>query len=398
MLRGPFRGSLPAPVSIDRLAAPYPGFLEAVVQHIAHPIFVKDRTHKWIWVNDAFAALVGKPREELLGTTDSDYFPEAQAEYFYAKDRECLAGNVVHIEEEPITVEGGQLHWLTTTKVPLRGPDGEVTHLVGIIHDITRLKTIEEDLRSSRAEMEKRIEERARELKTAQNALLRKERLVVLGQLTGGLAHQIRTPLTAISNAAAVVRRKLGSAIDPDTQTALAILNEEVWEANRIITDLIDFARVRPPSSMEVAVDKLVDLALAAVPSVEGIDVVKQIPAGLRAWVDERQMRDALANVIRNGYEAMCEQGELTIIAAHDGASVLISIRDNGPGLGDDAASHLFEPLLTTKALGLGLGLPTAKALIENQGGSILYAGKPGAGACFEIRIPIDDPSGPVSA
>lgn len=382
-------------MSTERLAANSPGFLEAVVQHVAHPIFVKDLSHRWVWVNDAFAALVGLPRAELIDKTDSDFFPEEQTEYFWARDREVFAGQIVHIEEEPITVSGGKLHWLSTTKVPLRGPDGEVTHLVGIIHDITRLKSIEEDLRRSRTEVEKRIEERARELKNAQNALLRKERLVVLGQLTGGLAHQIRTPLTAISNAAAVIRRKLGAAIDPETQTALAILNEEVWEANRIITDLIDFARVRPPSSVDEGVARLVDLALAAVPTVEGITVVRNIPADLRVWVDERQLRDAIANVIRNGFEAMGDTGVLTINAAYEGPNVVLSIADTGPGLGPDALAHLFEPLLTTKALGLGLGLPTAKALIENQGGTIQYTSSPGGGACFEIRVPIEDPSEP---
>lgn len=383
-------------MSTDRHGAPSSEFLEAVIQHVAHPIFVKDTNHTWIWVNDAFAALVGLPREELIGKTDSDFFPKDQADFFYAKDREVFEGRVIEIEEEPITTNG-RLHWLATTKVPLRAASGEVTHVVGIIHDISRLKSIEEALRTSRVEVERRIEERARELKTAQNALLRKERLVVLGQLTGGLAHQIRTPLTAISNAAAVLRRKLGSAIDPDTQTALAILNEEVWEANRIITDLIDFARVRPPSSIDTSIERLVQLALAAVPAAQGITVIRRIPDDLRAWIDERQMRDAVANVIRNGYEAMGDRGELTITATREGSNALLSIADTGPGLGADAVSHLFEPLLTTKALGLGLGLPTAKALIENQSGSIRFVAPPGGGACFEIRVPTDDPTDPAS-
>lgn len=364
------------------------------MQHVAHPIFVKNLDHRWIWVNEAFARLVDRPREELLGKTDYDYVPKDQADFFYTKDRECFEGNTVEVEEEPLTLPEGRTRWLSTTKVPLRSPDGSVTHLVGIIHDITRLKLIEEALRRSRAEVESRIEERARELKMAQNALLRKERLVVLGQLTGGLAHQIRTPLTAITNAAAVLRRKLGSSMDPDTRTALAILNEEVWEANRIITDLIDFARVRPPSSVVVNVDRLITLALAAVPGMEGIEIVRAIPEDLSAWIDERQMRDAIANVIRNGHEAMGDKGTLTIAAHREGHDVVIAIGDTGPGMAADALSHLFEPLLTTKALGLGLGLPTAKALIENQLGSIRHVARPEGGACFEIRVPAEDPSG----
>ena len=88
----------------------------------------------------------------------------------------------------------------------------------------------------------------------------------------------------------------------------------------------------------------------------------------------------------------MGDTGVLTVRAAESGASACIAVEDTGPGLEDEALVHLFEPLVTTKALGLGLGLTTARALIENQGGDIRYARPSAGGARFEIRIPLAGP------
>jgi PAS domain S-box-containing protein len=371
------------------LALPFPTFLEEVVLHIAHPIFVKDRASRFIWVNDGFCELVGRARE-ALGRTDHELFPAAEADFFVEKDREVFAsGEQVIVDEEPFTDLDHRAHLLATTKVPLRSPEGEVTHLVGIIHDITHLKAVEEELRLGNEELERRVEERTRALRDAQNALLRKERLAVLGQLSGGLAHQIRTPLSTISNAAAVLRRRLAGVDDPDTREAVSIIAEEVWEANRIITDLLDFVRVRPPSRALVPVSALVDAALGVVRTPEGIVITRDIPEELIAWVDERQTRDALCNVIRNALEAMGGDGRLLLRASADPPFTCIAVEDTGPGLAEEALVHLFEPLVTTKALGLGLGLTTARALIENQQGDLRYVKSDREGARFELRIPL---------
>jgi PAS domain S-box-containing protein len=374
---------------------PSPGFLEEVVRHVAHPIFVKDRAHRWVWVNDALAELMGRPRDELLGRTDHDFFPASQADFFHLKDREVFAsGEAVTIAAEPMNDASQRTHVLATTKVPLRGPSGEVTHIVGITHDITHLKEVEEALRLANEELERRVEERTRALRDAQNALLRKERLAVLGQLSGGLAHQIRTPLSTIGNAVAVLRRRLHGAGDEDTQRALVIIDEEIREANRIITDLLDFARVRPPSTAALPVADLIDGALGAAAPLDPIAVLREVPPDLIVAVDERQTRDALGNVIRNALEAMGDEGRLTLRATAAPPFACIAVEDTGPGVAEEALVHLFEPLVTTKALGLGLGLTTARALIENQGGNIRYVKASGVGARFEIRVPLAEQGG----
>jgi PAS domain S-box-containing protein len=368
---------------------PEPGFLEAVVRSVAHPIFVKDRESRLVWVNDAFCELLALERDAILGRTDHDLFPVDQADFFVLKDREVfVTGVTVVIKEELITDASGRIHTLATTKVPLRTA-GEVTHLVGIIHDITHLKVVEEALRVANEELERRVDERTRALRDAQQALLRKERLAVLGQLSGGLAHQIRTPLAAIGNATAVLRRRMARVEDEVANEAVTIISEEIWEANRIITDLLDFVRVRPPSLAPVPVVALIEGALGAIRAPPGIEVTRDVPFELTALVDERQTRDALGNVIRNAIEAMGERGCLSLRARSDPPFASIQVEDTGPGVADEARVHLFEPLITTKALGLGLGLTTARALVENQQGDLRYVKTGRDGACFEIRVPL---------
>lgn len=367
----------------------WPGFMDAIVDHLAHPVFVKDRAFKFVFLNRAFGQMVGFPIAQMLGKTDYDFFPKPEADFFRQKDVETFAtAKEVEIEEELITDAAGARHTLATTKVPLRNAAGEVTHLVGIIHDITAQKVAESALRASNESLERRVIERTRELADAQQQLLRKERLAVLGRLVGGLAHQIRNPLGAIVNAAAILVKTMGPTASEEARATIDVITEEVWRANRIIIDLIDFARIRPPEPTWVEVEGLVKAALQMHERPMGIVLELHVTAGLRASVDHTQVEGALGNLITNAFEAMGANGTLTITARPDGEQVLIRIEDTGTGIVPEVWQHLFEPLITTKPFGLGLGLTTSRALVENQGGTLTCTTEAGKGTRFDVRLP----------
>ena len=370
--------------------SPSDDFFYRILDHVAHPVFVKDRSFRFVFLNRALCEMVGHSRDAMLGKTDYDFFPKAEADFFRAKDEEMLAaGADVVVEEEPMTDSRGARHVLCTTKVPLHGADGDITHVVGIIHDITSLKVAEDALRLSNENLERRVDERSRALASAQDSLHRRERLAVLGKLAGGVAHEIRNPLAAIRSAAHVVRRTTVTAADSDARAALDIIDEEIERADRIITDLIDYARVRPPTWRTVSAGYLIEQALGGQRVSESLRIERDLPDLPDVRVDVEQVQGALSNVVRNAIEAMRGAGTLAVSTRRERGAIVVSIADTGPGIAPDVRERLFEPLFTTKSRGLGLGLVTARALLENQGGSIACLDDDALGTTFELRLPL---------
>jgi PAS domain S-box-containing protein len=366
------------------------GFLAAIVEAVAHPIFVKDRQFRFVVVNRALCEMVGHAREAMLGKTDYDFFPKVESDIFRARDIEMFErGEPVVVDEEGITDVRGGRHVLATTKVPLRDEKGAVTHVVGIIHDISRLKAAEEALRQANERLEQRVQERSAELALAQEELVRKERLALVGQLAGSLAHQIRNPLASITNAGYLMQKALGDRGASDLRQPLEIILEEAWKANRIITGLVDHARVRAPDRQSCKVASLVEQALLAHPAPDSVEIVRDLGEVPPVSVDPNQMREALANLVKNALDAMPQGGTLTLSARRDGEQVLLAVQDTGPGISAELQRTLFRPLVTTKAQGLGLGLTTARMLVENQAGTITFVDAPG-GARFEVRLAVE--------
>lgn len=375
--------------------------LSQVIDHLDHPVFVKDQDFRFVLVNAAFCSFFGFAREQLLGKTDFEFFPKAEAIFFRAKDEEMFrCGHKIFIDEERITVNDGSVRVLATTKVPLSNDAGQITHLVGIISDMTRFKRAEEELRRANEELELRVKARTRELELAQDDLMRKERLAVLGKLAGGVAHQIRNPLGVIKNAAYVIDRAVREGGLPesaflDARKSVAIVHDEVDRANRTITGLLEYARTRAPMRAPESVEQILRAAITRIDIAE-VEVQWELEHVPDVLVDRDQVADAFEIVLRNAVEAMGGRGNLTLRAELTGRVCAILICDTGPGVDASARDKLFEPLVTTKATGIGLGLVTAKTLVEGQGGTIWMVDDGTPGATFELRFPLA-PSGDTS-
>ncbi len=366
-------------------------FYTTVMEQVDQPIFVKNKDFRFVLINEAFCQLTGLTKKQILDKTDYDIFSVQEADWFRKKEREVFASvSPTKADGETITLASGTRRFLTTTRIPLQTRDGEVTHLVGIIHDITRLKAAEDALRQANEQLERRVHERTAALEAAQEELVRKERLAMLGQLAGGVAHQIRNPLASITNAVYLLQ-KASSKYDDDNdiRNSVSIIVEEAWKANRIISGLLDHARVRTPIRYPTDTIRMVRTALSAHPSPDNISLTEILPEVPEVAVDPNQVQEALGNLLQNAYDAMPKGGKLTVQLMAETAVVVIMISDNGPGIPEDVQRLLFRPLITTKPYGLGLGLTTAQMLIGNQGGTIGFHSTPGKGTTFEIRLPI---------
>ncbi len=248
-------------------------------------------------------------------------------------------------------------------------------------------KRAEEALKAYAEQLEEMVEERTRALHAAQEKLIRQEKLAVLGQLAGGVGHELRNPLGVISNAVYFLQMVLPEA-DETIKEYLAIIAGRVHEAERIMSGLLNLSRIKPAQREEVAVSALVTEVLARHPPPEAVTVTTHLPADLSpVLVDPQQIEQVLANLVTNAYQAMPDGGELSIRAEGNEKQIHLSLTDTGCGMSPETMAKIFEPLFTTKARGIGLGLSVSKNLVEVNGGSIAAESTESQGSAFTVTL-----------
>jgi len=243
------------------------------------------------------------------------------------------------------------------------------------------------------AELEQRVEARTDELRAAQEQLVQQEKLAVLGQLAGSVSQELRNPLGIINNAIYYLRM-----VQPDTDAKireyLGIIESETHNADKIVSDLLDFSSIKLVNREPVAVSELVRRTLERFPAPKNVQVTLNLPEDLPpVYVDPRQMTQVLGNLVLNAFQAMPKGGELVISAKPstvDGqSSVIIAVKDTGSGITPENMKKLFEPLFTTKAKGIGLGLAVSQKLAEANGGKIEVESESGKGSTFTVWLPV---------
>jgi signal transduction histidine kinase len=253
-----------------------------------------------------------------------------------------------------------------------------------------------ESLRAARTALGKILDlELAIMLHTYREDLLaqqaRSERLSTFGQLVGSIGHELRNPLGVIETSLYILKGRPG-AVDERTAKHLARIGDQVGIANRIVSDLLDMIRDRPLQRQEVWLDEVWQEALKAVQRPESVAVHQEgLPSLPPVQGDAGQLRQVFVNLLDNAVQALEESGGTVSLSAttpEPGLAELV-LEDSGPGVSDAIRRRLFEPLMTTKARGIGLGLPLVKRILERHGGSIAYAPRSGVGARFVLRLPL---------
>ncbi|MGC4121672.1 MAG: GAF domain-containing protein [Myxococcales bacterium] len=239
-------------------------------------------------------------------------------------------------------------------------------------------------------------------LAKAQAELVKRERLAALGELSAVVAHEVRNPLGVIFNSL----RSLGRVLKPqgDAKMLLDIVGEEADRLNRIVGDLLDFARPTEPAlapePLGAVLESVVEASrgLAAASSVQvSLTTLAPLP---KAPVDARMVRQAVLNLVINAVQAMPRGGAVSI-GAHallgcDGqVRAHIEVEDNGPGVPPELAERIFEPFFTTKAAGTGLGLAVVRRIAEAHCGEVRLESKPGKGAKFTLVLPLAHAAAP---
>ncbi|MCK5319524.1 MAG: PAS domain S-box protein, partial [Anaerolineales bacterium] len=341
------------------------------------------------YANQVYADFIGFPTGEIIGANHFQMvLLEEQSGLRKHLDNLSVKKPMASQVSKNINFKGDE-RWFHWTDLAIFSGKGKIIEFQSVGRDITNMVDAEIKLKEYSERMEELVEERTQELSEANERLLRREKLAVLGQLAGGVGHELRNPLGVISNAVYFLRSTLAGA-DEKTVEYLDILTEEVQIANEIISDLLDMGRSRPPEQDVFTISSAMANVLDKVLSPENVEVSWDVPDNEPAvYVDEGQISIVFRNLVENAFQAMPEGGKLKLEVVSEKDRVLLRVADSGIGISEENMKKIFEPLYTTKPRGMGLGLAISKNLVEANGGQIKVESSEGSGTTFTVALPV---------
>jgi signal transduction histidine kinase len=308
-----------------------------------------------------------------------------------------IAQPIQALREAAVKLGQGDFEDLPTLRMP-NDEIGELAHTFMQMSESLKVKTVEiisakEELEKLNRNLENRVEARTRELKSAQDELIKKERLAAIGQMASVVGHEIRNPLAVIKNSVYYINAKITALpnTDPKIVKHIAIIESEIQQANGIINEILGFARTRELNPKPQHLNTYIEDLMTSFPFPPHIQVVKEFAhENPMVNIDVDEMAQAIRNLMRNAIEIMPEQGILKIRTEVDSNDfVKMEIEDTGPGIPKDILDKIFAPFFTTKARGTGLGLAVVKKVIDRHKGKVEVFTQSGKGTIFRLSIPI---------
>ena len=361
-----------------------------------------DHEFRIVEINDEGLRMDGRPREAFVGKSHWDLWPGSETGAQGRLYQQVMSKDDPGSAEVRYEWPDGRSAWMEIDAFPV--PDG-----VAIFYrDISARKLAEEALRELNATLEKRVDERTRDLVTAEEALRQAQKMEAMGQLTGGVAHDFNNLLTPIVGALDMLQRRGVGGEREQRLIGGAVQSAE--RAKTLVQRLLAFARRQPLQPTAVDIAKLMaDIAdLIASTSGPQIRVSIEAPEDLRfARADHNQLEMALLNLSVNARDAMPNGGTLRISATNaevrpgdalglaPGGYVRLSVSDSGSGMDEATLARATEPFFSTKGVGkgTGLGLSMVHGLASQLGGALRIQSRKGVGTNVELWLPISDES-----
>lgn len=336
---------------------------DLIIENAADGVIAVDKQGRVSTMNPAAEQITGYPLQELLGKPYSGIF---QGTDFDSPVLETLQQGTGHVALEISFPARERTIEISVTTSQIHNAQGELIGALVIFSDLTARK-----------------ERQRRQAQT--------ERLATLGELMAGVAHEVRNPLTAIKGYAQILKQH---DLQPMHQQYLAVILKEIDSINRVIQQLLDFARPRHGHWQPVNLNQLLEecLVLIQTAGVEArIDFSTEFDPTLTAIeADGELLKQVLLNMLINAVQAITTRGHIAIrTLAWDEAHQAVEIRDDGCGIAPECQKKIFDPFFTTKASGTGLGLALSQRIINAHQGDIQLVSEPGHGAIFTIILPL---------
>jgi PAS domain S-box-containing protein len=357
-----------------------------------YAIFMLDPEGRVTSWNAGAEKIEGYRHDEIIGKPNLCFYtPEDQAQGLPAQALHCAAVNGRSEQEGWRVRKDGGRFWANTIISNLLDDRHTLVGFSVVTRDLTDRKRIEEVLRDSEAQLRKQAQE-------LEQQLIGSGRLVSLGVITASMAHEFNNPLGIVMGFA----QDLLSECKPNSRNyqALKIIGEETQRCQRIIEDLLQFARPRSaafaPVDIKQIVDKTVNMVAARCYKQNinvGVHIDEHLPA---ITADSQQIGQVMVNLLFNAADAMPSGGNVAITAklqSDNGSApfMVLTVQDDGTGMDEDHLAKIFQPFFSAKkGKGLGLGLSICERIIQNHGGKIMVESQPGKGTRFDIHLPIE--------
>jgi PAS domain S-box-containing protein len=356
--------------------------LETILENSAANIYAKHKDGRYIYLNHEMEVTCDVTREQAVGRTDLDLFPREMAEQNRTNDLAAMTtGKLTEVEELVMGPSGERL--FLAKKVPLISSNGEVEGMCGISTDITDLRQTELALREAVITLERE----------------RDNKLMNIEAVTASIAHEVRQPLAAIGISGGAALRFL-ERVPLDIDKVRSILNRMMGDCHRV-SEVFDTIRAlfrRAEQKREpIVVNEIVLDVLTSMREVladHRVTTETELAPELRRVDGHRnQLRQVIFNLIHNAMESMDNTMDRSrvlrvITKCHGPDAIIVAVEDSGPGIDPKRLNSIFDPFITTKADGMGLGLAICRMIVERHEGKLSALSDGKNGAQFQFVLP----------
>ena len=362
--------------------------LESVTENIGAGLAIISKDYRILWANKLLKQ-TGDIENKLCYST------------FNTIDTVCPDCGVKKVFETGVSFdsheyrcpfEKGKDRWIELIVTPIKDKNGAVIAALELSIDITEKKLMQNKLSEYSQKLEKIVEKRTKQLKQTQAKLVKSERLATIGELAAMVGHDLRNPLTGIMGAAYYLKTKHGAELGTKGKGMLESIENAINYSNKIINDLLEYSRDLKLNLAEVTPKALQKNALSLLAVPDKIQIVDAIEDNSVIKADREKMCRVFVNIIKNAIDAMPEGGTLKIKSREVKGKLEITFKDTGTGMSEETLSELKRgvPLFTTKAKGMGFGLPICKRIAEAHGGKLSLESKIGKGTTVTVTIPVN--------
>ena len=336
--------------------------------------------------NGAAEEIFGWTKEEVLGKNSEELL---QTKIEGSSRGEGIAKLLAtgHYEGEVQYLrKGGTYFFVDVNAVTIKDANGKLQGIMTVARDITERKQMEAKLDGYSKHLEDLVEKRTEQLRNA-------ERLAAVGQTAGMVGHDIRNPLQTIAGDLYLLDCDIASLPEDSTkrslQESVKSIQDNLMYIAKIIEDLQDYSRPMQLKMEKTSFEKVIAEVMLIVPIADNLQVVIDIEKDFPEFISDYSMlKRVLSNLVHNAVQAMPKGGELTISAYQKNRYMFFSVEDTGMGISEEIKPKLFQPMVSTKSRGQGLGLAVVKRLVEALDGTVSFESQAGKGTTFTVRLP----------